>query len=72
MKAILITKEGMKFEVEVPDNVGIIIRNDSRKVPPVRAFFFAGDPYTNPPEYVEAKVHYLDESGLPDDVWWQK
>jgi hypothetical protein len=68
MKAVLVTKSGDRLEVEAADKAGIILRMDTRKDPPIRAFRLVGPYDGGAPEFMEADVQYIDGDGLPDDV----
>jgi hypothetical protein len=75
MKVILVTKNKEKIEHEINDkdlDVGVIIRQDSRKNPPVRVFNYVSKPNFHwhiPPEFHESDYVYVDEKGLHDDKW---
>lgn len=75
MKVILITKNKDRIEHEINNkdlNIGVIIRQDSRKNPPVRVFNFISNPtfpWTKAPEFWESDCVYVGEKGLPDDRW---
>lgn len=75
MKVILVTKDKQRIEDEIDDknlNVGVIIRQDTRKHPPVRVFNYVSNPnfhWHTPPEFHESDCIYLGEKGLLDDKW---
>lgn len=73
MKAILVTKDNKRLEIEItsPD-IGVIVRHDTRKDPPTRVFNYVSQPHFShrqSPEFHETNIEYIGTEGLPDDVW---
>ncbi len=75
MKVILVTKNKERIEHEIDDkelNVGVIVRQDTRKNPRVRVFNYVSNGnfhWHTSPEFWESDYVYIGEKGLPDDKW---
>lgn len=70
MKAVLVTKFNTRIEIEIKNySTGVIVRNDTRKDPPMRIFHYVST-LTGPPEFYEVEIEYIGKEGLPDDVFF--